>query len=180
MEAELDIPTNYFDFVYSIYGIGWTTDLQGTFKKIASYLKKDGIFIFSWHHTLNYCVAWSCIECAKKAGYVQAELNVVADNASAISLYNKVGFVEYGRNPKGFCSRTVGWQEIVLMATIQEFASFPSSITEQAPHSPSLQPHLTPVSLNSLRSTSSRRSFAFAVETTSILFKMNLIVSFII
>jgi ubiquinone/menaquinone biosynthesis C-methylase UbiE len=60
MEADLNIPTNYFDYVYSIYGIGWTTDLQGTFNKIASYLKKDGIFIFSWHHTLNYCVAWSC------------------------------------------------------------------------------------------------------------------------
>ena len=60
MEAELDIPKNYFDYVYSIYGIGWTTDLQGTFQKIESYLKKDGIFIFSWHHPLNYCVAWSC------------------------------------------------------------------------------------------------------------------------
>lgn len=60
MESDLDIPTDYFDYVYSIYGIGWTTDLQGTFNKIASYLKKDGIFIFSWHHTLNYCVAWSC------------------------------------------------------------------------------------------------------------------------
>ncbi len=62
MEAELDIPKEYFNYVYSIYGIGWTTDLQGTFNKIASYLKKDGIFIFSWHHTLNYCVAWSCEE----------------------------------------------------------------------------------------------------------------------
>ena len=62
MEADVDIPKDYFDFVYSIYGIGWTTDLQGTFRKIASYLKKDGIFIFSWHHTLNYCVAWSCEE----------------------------------------------------------------------------------------------------------------------
>ncbi len=62
MEAEADIPKNYFDFVYSIYGIGWITDLQGIFDKIASYLKKDGIFIFSWHHTLNYCVAWSCDE----------------------------------------------------------------------------------------------------------------------
>ena len=60
MEDELDVPKGYFDYVYSIYGIGWTTDLQGTFDKIASYLKKDGIFIFSWHHTLNYCVAWSC------------------------------------------------------------------------------------------------------------------------
>lgn len=62
MEADLDIPKGYFDYVYSIYGIGWTTDLQGTFNKIASYLKKDGIFIFSWHHTLHYCVAWSCDE----------------------------------------------------------------------------------------------------------------------
>jgi hypothetical protein len=26
-----------------------------------------------------------------------------------------VGFVEYGRNPKGFRSRTTGWQELVLM-----------------------------------------------------------------
>ena len=62
MEDELDVPKSYFDYVYSIYGIGWTTDLQGTFDKIASYLKKDGIFIFSWHHTLNYCIAWSCDE----------------------------------------------------------------------------------------------------------------------
>lgn len=62
MEDELAVPKDYFDYVYSIYGIGWTTDLQGTFDKISLYLKKDGIFIFSWHHTLNYCVAWSCDE----------------------------------------------------------------------------------------------------------------------
>ena len=62
MEDDIDVPKGYFDYVYSIYGIGWTTDLQGTLDKIASYLKKDGIFIFSWHHTLNYCIAWSCDE----------------------------------------------------------------------------------------------------------------------
>ena len=62
MEDDPGIPKEYFDYVYSIYGIGWTTDLQGTFDKIASYLKKDGIFIFSWHHTMNYCIAWSCEE----------------------------------------------------------------------------------------------------------------------
>ena len=62
LEADVDIPLDYFDYIYSIYGIGWTTDLQATFDKIASYLKKDGIFIFSWHHPLNYCVAWSCAE----------------------------------------------------------------------------------------------------------------------
>ena len=40
---------------------------------------------------------------------------MVADNASAIALYKSVGFVEYGRNPRGFRSRFTGWQELVLM-----------------------------------------------------------------
>jgi len=62
MEAESGIPENYFDFVYSVYGIGWATDLEGVFQKIASYLKQGGSFIFSWHHPLNYCVAFSIPE----------------------------------------------------------------------------------------------------------------------
>lgn len=57
MEEECGIPTDYFDFVYSIYAIGWTTDLDGTFDRIASYLKKGGIFIFSWSHPIHKCVS---------------------------------------------------------------------------------------------------------------------------
>lgn len=56
MEEECGIPENYFDFVYSVYAIGWTTDLVGTFSRIASYLKKDGVFIFSWSHPIHKCV----------------------------------------------------------------------------------------------------------------------------
>ncbi|KOR89469.1 class I SAM-dependent methyltransferase [Paenibacillus solani] len=56
MEEECGIPTDYFDFVYSIYAIGWTTDLEGTFRRIASYLKQDGVFIFSWSHPIHKCV----------------------------------------------------------------------------------------------------------------------------
>jgi len=56
MEEECGIPEDYFDFVYSIYAIGWTTDLEGTFCRIASYLKKDGVFIFSWSHPIHKCV----------------------------------------------------------------------------------------------------------------------------
>lgn len=57
MEEECGIPTNYFDLIYSIYAIGWTTDLDTTFNRIASYLKKDGVFIFSWSHPIHKCVA---------------------------------------------------------------------------------------------------------------------------
>ena len=39
----------------------------------------------------------------------------MAENRSAIGLYESAGFVEYGRNPKGFFSRFTGWQEVVLM-----------------------------------------------------------------
>lgn len=57
----------------------------------------------------------ACIECAKKAGYMQLELEVVADNKGAVSLYNGVGFREYGRNPRGFKPRKGDYQELVLM-----------------------------------------------------------------
>ncbi len=57
MEEECGIPVDYFDFVYSVYAIGWTTDLEGTFRRIASYLKKDAVFIFSWSHPVHKCVA---------------------------------------------------------------------------------------------------------------------------
>ncbi len=57
----------------------------------------------------------ACIEYAKNAGYTQLELDVVSENTAAVSLYKSLGFVEYGRNPKGFLSRKSGWQELVLM-----------------------------------------------------------------
>lgn len=56
-----------------------------------------------------------CVECAKKAGYKQLELEVVADNAKAYKMYKSAGFVEFGRNPKGFLSRYSGYQEVVSM-----------------------------------------------------------------
>ena len=57
MEEDCGIPADYFDIAYAIYAIGWTTDLDTTFSRIASYLKKGGVFIFSWSHQIHKCVA---------------------------------------------------------------------------------------------------------------------------
>jgi len=57
----------------------------------------------------------ACIECAKKAEYTQIELTVVAENGRAVNMYKKLGFTEYGRNPKGFNSRISGYTEIIEM-----------------------------------------------------------------
>ena len=68
-----------------------------------------------WGLGLGRALAEACIECAKEAGYSQLELNAVAENTRALSLYRTLGFVEFGRNPRGFLSRTSGFQEVVYM-----------------------------------------------------------------
>lgn len=68
-----------------------------------------------WGLGIGRALLEACVDCAKKAGYVQLELEVVAENTRAVELYTRAGFVEYGRNPKGFRSRYSGWQEIILM-----------------------------------------------------------------
>ena len=68
-----------------------------------------------WGLGIGRALTEACIECAAAAGYTQLELEVVADNERALSLYKSVGFVEYGRNPNGLISRKLGRQAIVLM-----------------------------------------------------------------
>lgn len=68
-----------------------------------------------WGLGLGKALTEACIACAKQAGYMQLELNVAAENEGALALYRKTGFVEYGRNPRGFRSRRNGYQELVYM-----------------------------------------------------------------
>lgn len=68
-----------------------------------------------WGLGIGRALTDACIECAREAGYLQLELDVVADNKNAVALYESVGFVEYGRNPLGFRSRISGMQELILM-----------------------------------------------------------------
>lgn len=68
-----------------------------------------------WGLGLGRAMTEACIACTKQAGYTQLELNVVSENKNAIDLYRKCGFVEYGRNPRGFKSRLSGYQELVYM-----------------------------------------------------------------
>ena len=68
-----------------------------------------------WGLGIGRALTEACIECAGAAGYSQLELEVVAANERAYRLYQSLGFVEYGRNPRGFRPRAGGLQEIILM-----------------------------------------------------------------
>ncbi|MDT0162497.1 MULTISPECIES: class I SAM-dependent methyltransferase [Bacillus] len=50
MENDPGLPDQYFDIVYSIYALGWTTSLEETLGNIHRFLKPGGTFIFSWEH----------------------------------------------------------------------------------------------------------------------------------
>ena len=68
-----------------------------------------------WKLGIGRALTGACVECARAAGYSQLELEVVAANVPAISLYEKFGFAEFGRNPRGFLKRDGEYQTLVHM-----------------------------------------------------------------
>lgn len=68
-----------------------------------------------WGLGIGRVLMEASIDCARRAGYTQLELEVVAGNERAVSLYRRAGFEEYGRNPRGYRSAAVGYQELVHM-----------------------------------------------------------------
>ena len=68
-----------------------------------------------WGMGIGRVVMEASIDCARRAGYTQLELDVVAGNVRAVSLYRLAGFEEYGRNPRGYRSVSSGYQELVHM-----------------------------------------------------------------
>ncbi len=68
-----------------------------------------------WGMGIGRVLMEASIDCARRAGYTQLELEVVAGNERALSLYRRAGFEEYGRNPRGYRSAASGYQELVCM-----------------------------------------------------------------
>lgn len=68
-----------------------------------------------WGMGIGRALIEASIECARQGGYTQLELEVVADNERAVSLYRRAGFEEYGRNPRGYRSASALYQELVYM-----------------------------------------------------------------
>lgn len=89
MEMNPGIPTNYFDVVYSIYAIGWTTDIDKTLKLFASYLKKDGILIFSWDHPLMNCVEIQDNKLVFSGSYFRKEPVSFQKGGKTLSAFNR-------------------------------------------------------------------------------------------
>ncbi|MDF2520332.1 MAG: methyltransferase type 11 [Clostridia bacterium] len=89
MEEDPGLPKEYFDAVYSIYAMGWTTDLDRTLILAASYLKHGGILIFSWDHPFMHCVEPENGLMAFKGSYHEEGLFNFEKGGCPVSLYNR-------------------------------------------------------------------------------------------
>jgi SAM-dependent methyltransferase len=67
MEVDPGVPPDHFDLVFSIYGLGWTTDLPATLALVARYLRPGGCFVISGEHPMYSCLEWNV------AQYIVAE-----------------------------------------------------------------------------------------------------------
>lgn len=59
MERDPGIPPAHFDLVFSIYGLGWTTDLAATMGLVTRYLRPGGCFLVSGEHPVYSCLEWN-------------------------------------------------------------------------------------------------------------------------
>ena len=110
--SEIEILAEVDGTVVGSAGIGCVGTKEKTRHRAEFGISVDKAY---WGLGIGRALTEACIECAGRAGYAQLELEAVAENRAALALYQSVGFVEYGRNPRGFRSRLSGWQELVLM-----------------------------------------------------------------
>ena len=117
--AETERSDNEVEFVAildgRIVGSAGVTAVGGR-RKLA-HRARFGISVLKehWGMGIGRVLMESCIDSARRAGYTQLELEVVAGNERALSLYRRAGFEEYGRNPRGYRSAASGYQELVHM-----------------------------------------------------------------
>ena len=117
--AEMERSDNEVELVAVVDGriVGSAgVEAAGSRRKVA-HRARFGISVLKeqWGMGIGRALTEACIACARRAGYAQLELDVVADNQRAMSLYRRAGFEEYGRNPRGYRSASVGYQELVHM-----------------------------------------------------------------
>lgn len=56
MEEKINVPNDYFDYIISIFSIGYTSDIRKVFNNAYNCLKNNGSFIISWTHPFYYCL----------------------------------------------------------------------------------------------------------------------------
>lgn len=88
MELNPGLPHAHFDIVFSLYGIGWSMDLEKTIIQISEYLKTGGKFVFSWDNPMMQCIASKDGEYKLVRSYVNEEDIIITNEDDIIHMHN--------------------------------------------------------------------------------------------
>lgn len=88
MELDPGLPHDHFDLVFSIYGIGWTINLDKTILNIAKYLKPGGILVFAWDNPLMQCITAQNGQYLLSKSYVEEQDIIYSNNSETTYLHN--------------------------------------------------------------------------------------------
>lgn len=88
MELNPGLPHGYFDLVFSIYGLGWSMDLEKTIIHIAEYLKPGGRLVFAWDNPLMQCIVSQNGQYSLCRSYVKEEDIIISNNDETFHLHN--------------------------------------------------------------------------------------------
>jgi len=89
METKIEIPNKYFDYIISIFSIGYTSDLRKTFNNAYEYLNKNGEFIISWTHPFYYCLDMIEDNVVLKKSYFDEDSEIITKGSNKIELVQK-------------------------------------------------------------------------------------------
>lgn len=89
MELKTEIPNNYFDYVISIFSIGYASDLAKTFNNAYEYLKKNGKLIISWTHPFYFCLDIIEDNVILKKSYFDEDSEIITKGSDKIELVQK-------------------------------------------------------------------------------------------
>lgn len=86
MEKNPGLPTDYFDYVLSLYSIGFSSDIEKTIELVNQYLRKDGIFIVSWIHPFFNCLSIEDDRLVVDKSYNDESSNIITKGPDKIEM----------------------------------------------------------------------------------------------
>lgn len=87
MEDNPGIPLNYFDYILSLYSIGYSSNPIETLKLISIYLKKEGKLILCWTHPFFNCLGIEDDKVIISNNYTDENLKLVTKGKDKVELF---------------------------------------------------------------------------------------------
>ena len=126
MENEIKIPNDYFDYIISIFSIGYTSNLFNTLKCVYKYLNKQGSIIISWTHPFYYCLDIEKNKVVINKSYFNEESEIITKGTDKIKLVQNnlmISTIINTARDAGFYVDTILEEETVLKDDVNGYKS---------------------------------------------------------